>query len=740
MNLNDIRNFCIIAHIDAGKSTLADRFLEITKTVEARNMQAQFLDSLELERERGITIKMAPVRMVYTPAVSDRIQTVTDSKASGDFLYEELTYKIRGAVFSVRKQLGLGHKENIYHKALEIEFRNVGLKFESEKIIDVFYEGEKVGVYKPDFVVEDKILIELKALPLIGSQEEKQVWNYLKGTRYKLALLINFGYKEAAINRIVDTKKIQQLSASGQRSSAQVEYVLNLIDTPGHPDFGYEVSRAFKTVEGAILLVDASKGIQAQTLANFEMAKKSGLKIIGAVNKIDLNLPQTESIIKETAQLLQCPESEIFKISGRTGQGVEEILKEVIEQVPAPSVKGNGKSALIFDSLYDDHKGIIAFVRVFNGEFKAFQETKLVGAGIKFKAKEVGYFSPRLKASDSIETGEIGYIATGIKDPDKLKIGDTIGEESLIGYEFPQPRVFVSFFPEENDDYEELRKSFQKLRLTDPALKLDPDSNEVLGRGFKVGFLGKLHFEITSQRLEKEFNIKTVNSFPSVSYKVKLSQHKDYSFIDNPKDLANEYDEIWEPMINLEIIAPSSYLGSILKLKDPFRMGDMDTQNIGDRILIKTTMPLMELITDFDDKLKSVSHGFASFSYDMGQYQRADLIKIDVLIAGDLVVGLSRIIPKKDLDYEARQMAGRLKDLLPKQQFTQAIQIVVGSRVIARETIPAMKKLLGSFGKTGGDRTRKMKLWKKQKEGKKKLLSMAKVNVSAEVFKELLKK
>lgn len=587
--LENIRNFCIIAHIDAGKSTLADRFLEITKTVEARQMQEQFLDSLELERERGITIKMAPVRMTY----------------------------------------------------------NLG----------------------------------------------------------------------------------------------PTTYILNLIDTPGHPDFGYEVSRAFKAVEGAVLLVDASKGIQAQTLANFEMAKKSGLKIIGAVNKIDLELPQTESIIAETAKLLDCDESEIFKISGRTGQGVEEILKAVIEQVPCPKLPAiNKNSALIFDSLYDDHKGIIAFMRVFSGEFSTLQETKLVGANIKFKAKEVGYFSPRLKAAEKIKAGEIGYIATGIKDPDKLKIGDTIGEEALIGYEFPQPRVFVSFFPEDNNNYEELRKSFFKLKLTDPALKLDPDSNEVLGRGFKVGFLGKLHFEITSQRLEKEFNMMTVNSFPSVSYKVKQSNKKDYFIIENPKDLPNEYEEIWEPMINLEIIAPSAYLGSIMKLKDPFRMGDLETQNIGERILIKTEMPLMELITDFDDKLKSVSNGFASFSYEIGDYRKGDLAKIDVLIAGDLIVGLSRIVPKKDLEYEARQMAGRLKDLLPKQQFTQAIQVVVGSRVVARETIAAMKKLLGSFGKTGGDRTRKMKLWKKQKEGKKKLLSMAKVNISADVFKELLKK
>ncbi|MBI5401372.1 elongation factor 4 [Candidatus Wolfebacteria bacterium] len=589
--LDKIRNLCIIAHIDAGKSTLADRFLEITKTVEKREMKEQFLDSLELERERGITIKMAPVRMAY-------------------------------------------------------------------------------------------ILNSLRQ---------------------------------------------------------PADYILNLIDTPGHPDFGYEVSRAFKAVEGAILLVDVSKGIQAQTLANFEMAKKSGLKIIGAVNKVDLNPPQLENIIKETANLLSCSEKEIFRISGKTGQGVEELLNAVIEKIPAPSIKDNGKSALVFDSLYDDHKGVIAFVRVFNGEFKAFENTKLIAANEKIKLKEVGYFNPKLKPAQALKEGEIGYVATGIKDPDKLRIGDTIGDRALVGYEAPQPRVFVSFFPEDSDKYEEMKKSFQKLKLNDPALRLEPDSNDVLGRGFKVGFLGKLHFEITSQRLEKEFNVKTVNSFPSVSYKIKKPNQKELVIIDNPRDLPEEYEEIWEPMIDLELIMPADYLGSVIRMKDDFRIGDFDTQTIGDKVLVKTAMPLMELISDFDDKLKSATHGFASFSYQMADYKKADLVKIDVLVAKELVVGLSRIISKKDLEYEARRMAERLKDLLPQQQFSQAIQVVVGTRVMARETIPAMRKDVTGY-LYGGDRTRKMKLWKKQKKGKKRLLGMAKVTISADVFKELLKK
>lgn len=585
--MENIRNFCIIAHIDHGKSTLADRFLEITGTVEAREMKAQFLDSLELERERGITIKMAPVRMKYK------------------------------------------------------------------------------------------------------------------------------------------------------------EYILNLIDTPGHPDFAYEVSRAFKAVEGAVLLVDATQGIQAQTLANFEMARKAGLKIIGAVNKVDMNPPQLDSVIKETASLIGCAESEIFKISGKTGQGVDNLLEAVIKKFSAPKLNEilkDKKSALIFDSIYDDHKGVIAYVRVFGGEFKGNEDTKFIAANAGFKIKEVGYFNPKMKVTEKLYIGEIGYIATGIKDPDKLRIGDTIGEKALEGYEDPQARVFVSFFPEEGDKHEELKKSFQKLRLSDPALKLEPDSNEVLGRGFKVGFLGKLHFEITSQRLEREFGIRTVNSFPSVAYKVKKSLQKDdYVIVENPKDLPVEYAEIWEPIVDLEILTSPAYLGSIMQLKDSFRMGDIETQSIGERVLIKTKMPLMELISDFDDQLKSITHGFASFSYQMSGYRKSALERIDVFVAKEMVVGLSRIIPKKDIEYEARQMAQRLRDLLPQQQFPQAIQVLNGSRVIARETIPAMRKDVTGY-LYGGDRTRKMKLWKKQKEGKKKLLSMAKVNISAEVFKELLKK
>ena len=633
----------IIAHVDAGKSTLADRFLEITGTVEKRQMKAQFLDQLELERERGITIKMAPVRMSYT----------------------------------------------------------------------------------------------LNAKP----------------------------------------------------------YTLNLIDTPGHPDFSYEVSRALAAVEGAILLVDATQGIQAQTLANFYAAKKQGLRIIGAVNKVDLNPPQLQSVIKETADLIGCASEEIFKVSAKTGEGVKALLETIIKFVPAPSEVfrntppvflteprsarslpsgdlpqgGSGSppldsraaesdrgrtpslaalrdiphetqaaylsKALIFDSFYDDHKGIIASVRVFSGEFRAGEETKLTAGREKFKIKELGFFTPQLKITEKLQSGEIGYVATGLKDPDKLKIGDTIGNEALAGYNEPKPVVFVSFYPD-NCEYDELKKSLQRLKLNDSALKIEPDFNEVLGRGFKIGFLGKLHFEITVERLEREFGIKTINSFPSVAYKIKEK------IIENVEGLPDDLSEIQEPMVNLEIISPVKYLGDIFQLKEIFRMEDIKTENLSaERILIKAKMPLVKLISDFDDRLKSVSEGFASFSYELGEYQRAELEKMEILVAGFKVPGLTRVVPKNKIEHEARKTVDKLKEVLPRQQFNQAIQAKAGGRIIARENVPALKKDVTGY-LYGGDRTRKMKLWKKQKKGKKKLATLAgqsRIQIPSEVFKKMLK-
>ena len=654
--MENIRNFCIIAHIDHGKSTLADRLLEITGTVEMRKMKAQYLDQLELERERGITIKMAPVRM---------------------------TYEIKN--------------ENIKNK-------NDNAKLKDEK----------------DYASNPEIL--------------------------------NFDF-----------------------------YTLNLIDTPGHPDFGYEVSRALEAVEGAILLVDGTQGIQAQTLSNFYAAKKSGLKIIGAVNKVDLNIPDIETSVNEVAQLLETEPENIHRISGKTGLGVKELLEDVIRLVPPPKTKDIGSRidrALIFDSFYDDHKGIIAVVRVFNGEINELEEVQLMAVNEKIKIKEVGFFVPQMKKVEGISEGNIGYVVTGLKDPHKIKIGDTAislkarsrinadntqinsdnalqrKSESLAlpGYKEPKPVVFVSFYPDDADEYDELKKSLERLKLNDASFTFEPDFNEVLGRGFKGGFLGKLHFEIISQRLEKEFGIKTITSFPSVAYKIKTKHvmktfhgiskpdEEGYSLILNPRDLPDEYEEILEPMIKVEIICPHRLLGPVLNLKELFRWGDVNTRMLADKIIIDTVMPLAELVSDFDDRLKSVSGGFASFSYEDYGFKKNDLVRLDITVADEMVPGLSRILPRKGIEYEARKMAELLKETLPRQQFPQAIQARTLGRIIARETIPAMKKQLGNFGKNGGDRTRKMKLWKKQKEGKKKLLSMAKVRISAEDFKKLLSK
>ncbi|MDO8430211.1 MAG: GTP-binding protein, partial [bacterium] len=521
--------------------------------------------------------------------------------------------------------------------------------------------------------------------------------------------------------------------------------------------FSYEVSRALAAVDGAILLVDVTQGIQAQTLANFNAAKRSGLTIIGAVNKIDfqgLNPAMILDAVKTTAELLEVPESEIFKVSGKTGQGVEDLLKAVIEKIPPPKAIGNQEisRALIFDSFYHEHKGIVATIRVFTGRFTDSSNVHLIATDTDFKVKELGYFAPELKIDKTLENGQIGYIATGLKDPELLKIGDTVfsaklpvedyKEFILSGYKEPQPVVFVSFYPEDNDDYEDLKIAFGKLKLNDSALRFEADFNEFLGRGFKTGFLGKLHFEITAERLEKEFNLATVHSFPSVSYKVK-TRTGEWKIITNPKDFPEDYLEVTEPIAKIEILCPNDYLGQVMRLQESFRMSDVNTQTFGSGLIITANLPLSELIRDFDDQLKSISAGYASLSYEVSDYKKTEVMKLKVLVAENEVSGLTRIVYKEDAERDARKTVERLKDLLPKQQFTQAIQAVAGGRVIARETIPAMKKLLGNFGKTGGDRTRKMKLWKKQQRGKARLKERAthsRIDVPASIFKELLKK
>jgi GTP-binding protein LepA len=599
--MEHIRNFVIIAHIDSGKSTLADRLLEMTGTVPMRSMQAQYLDRMPLERERGITIKMAPVRMEY---VAD--------------------------------------------------------------------DGKK--------------------------------------------------------------------------------YVMNLIDTPGHSDFAYEVSRALNAVEGGILLVDGTKGIQAQTLSNLRGAQKAGLRIIPAVNKIDLNLPHIEKVVEATAELLGVSPEEVFRVSAKTGAGVKELLEAVVRLVPPPKNSSDNISrALIFDSMYDDHKGIIANVRVFGGEFTT-EDMHLVASADGFKAKEVGYFSPDMKAAPTLNTGEIGYIATGLKEPSLVKIGDTIlanrdstglgaerkNELALPGYREPAPVVFISFYPDGDTKFDDLKRGFEKLRLNDAALRFEPDSNEALGRGLKVGFLGQLHFEIISSRLEREYNLQFLTSFPSIAYRV---QDKGQIFvIKQPQDFPDHPEKVWEPLVNLEILTPQNYLSAVLNMQTVFDMEISEVKNIGENLLIQAIMPLRELIRDFDDRMKSVSQGYASFTYELAGERESEVEKLEIVVVNEVVPALTRIVPKKDLEREGRQTVERLKELLPKMQFSQALQAKSLGRIIARETIPAMKKELGNFGKNGGDRTRKMKLWKKQEKGKERLQAGARVDISPEVFREILKK
>lgn len=593
-----IRNFVIIAHVDHGKSTLADRMLEVTGTIPERRMRPQFLDQLDLERERGITIKMAPVRMSYT--------------------------------------------------------------------------------------------------------------------------------------------------SGGKR------YSLNLIDTPGHSDFAYEVSRALNAVEGAVLLVDVTKGIQAQTLSNFRQAKANGLTIVGAVNKIDLLTHDAQKVVKALADLLEVHESKIFKISGKTGLGVLELLNEVIAKVPSPHLFAERREGvsrgLIFDSLYDDHKGILAYIRAAEGSFTVGDEVRFVASDSVAKIKEVGYFAPQPTPCKELLVGEIGYIATGFKEPAKVRIGDTIarfdpgtGSQAapLAGYREVAPVVFISFYPDGDTEFDDLKKGFERLRLTDAALVFEPDSNEALGRGLKVGFLGQLHFEITAARLTRESNLEFLTSFPSIAYRVKVKG--EYVVVKDAHEFPEDAEHVLQPMIAVEILTPSQYMNSIMTIAQSFDLTIGEIATMGDNVLVTGVMPLAELIRDFDDQLKSVSAGYASFSYELAGEAPAEVEKLEILVADEVASALTRIVPKKDLEKEARTTVERLKEILPAQQFAQALQARARGRFIARETIGAMKKDVTQH-MYGGDRTRKMKLWRKQARGKERLQTSGRVSVPLEVFREILKK
>jgi len=577
MNQGHIRNFCIIAHIDHGKSTLADRLLELTGTVEKRNMKDQILDSMELERERGITIKLQPARMQW----------------------------------------------------------------------------------------------ELKS----------------------------------------------------------EMYELNLIDTPGHVDFTYEVSRSLAAVEGAILLVDASQGVQAQTLSHFHVARSLQLPLLPVINKIDLSYANVEGA-KEELTTLGFKREDIHKVSARENIGVEELLEKVLHKIPPPKSTGEIPRALIFDSLYDEHGGVIAYVRIFDGAIKKGDKLFLLAAGKQCEAKEVGFFTPARKPAGILAAGEIGYVVTGLKSMDAVRIGDTItalpaasryNVKPLGGYKEPKPVVWASFFPETAGVFVQLGDALKKLRLNDAALAFEECSTSFLGRGYQCGFLGALHLEIVAERLRREFGLSFIITAPSVSYRVYIKGQRKIIVSPHlfpPKGAA---DKVEEPIIRATIIIPERHVASVLKLNQRFEMHVGDMESFGaERLMVQATMPLRTFVKDFFDTLHSVTSGYASIHYEHASWQETELIRIDVAVAGDVVEALSRVVSPASAVREAKSVVTALKDILPKEQFEVKIQAAVGGKILAAERLSAMRKDV-TAKLYGGDVTRKQKLLKKQKKGKKRL-------------------
>lgn len=616
MNQNHIRNIVIIAHVDHGKSTLADRLLEITGAVPARKLREQFLDQMELEQERGITIKMQPVRMTYRPQIQN-----SDNHIAEGF----------------------------------------------------------------------------------------------------------------------------ELSDSG--------YVLNLIDTPGHVDFSYEVSRSLAAVEGAILLVDGAQGVQAQTLANLSLAKEGGLFIIGAVNKVDLDLPDIDALVGEIAALINVPSSAILKISGKTGQGVDQLLEELVLKVPPPiNNSDQPMQALIFDSHYDSFRGAIAYVRLKAGTLRKGDRLQMASSKLVFDAMETGYFKPAMEACAGLASGEIGYIATGLKQPGVVKVGDTILHADLRldshkfaalvlpGYRQSQPLLFAGFYPSSEEGFALLSDALSKLKLNDAALTYSQERQATLGKGFRVGFLGALHMEIVKERLTREYGIEPLVTMPSVRYRLVLKGGQEVE-IETPQDLPTDGRvlEIHEPWANGEMLLPSTYLNALLGILRDSRGNAVRVETLErERVMVHFEAPLAELVVGFYDRIKSASRGYASAAYALSDWRKGDLVKLEVLIAEESVETLARIVPRQAAERIGRATVAKLKDLLPREVFAVPLQAATGGRIIARETIPAMRKdVTGHL--YGGDRTRKMKLWKKQQAGKKRLAKTGRVTIKPEVFFELLK-
>jgi GTP-binding protein LepA len=588
MTQDRIRNFSIIAHIDHGKSTLADRILELTHAVSSRDMREQVLDTMELERERGITIKAQAVRVDW------------------------------------------------------------------------------------------------------------------KG------------------------------------------YQLNLIDTPGHVDFTYEVSRSLQACEGALLLVDAAQGTQAQTLANAYLAIENDLEIIPVVNKIDLPQADPESAAAELADLIGGETERVLRISAKTGEGVEDVLDAIVERVPPPAGDPDAPArALIFDSSYDQYRGVVAFVRVVDGRFSARESLRTMALGTRFEAEELGFFAPTRRESGVLEAGEVGYVITGLKDVSRLRVGDTITSEArpaaepVPGYKEVKPMVFAGLFPTDSDDYPELRDALERLKLNDAALFYEPETSQALGFGFRCGFLGLLHMEIVRERLEREFDLDLLVTAPNVAYRVKLP-NGEWREVHTPTDMPNEFEEVEEPYIKASIIVPKEHVGAVMELNNE-RRGHFDHLEYLSELRVHLTyeLPLAEIVLDYYDQLKSRTRGYASFDYDIVGFRPGKLVRVDVLVGGEPVDALSLVIHRDSAYDRGRALVERLREEIPRQHFDVAIQAAIGARVIARETVKAKRKdvLAKCYG---GDITRKRKLLERQKAGKKRMKRVGMVEVPQEAFLAVL--
>lgn len=591
MNPDKIRNFCIIAHIDHGKSTIADRMMELTGTVSKREMKSQLLDSMELEREKGITIKLAPVQM--------------------------------------------------------------------------HWQG----------------------------------------------------------------------------------FTLNLIDTPGHVDFSYEVSRSLQAVETAVLVVDATQGIQAQTLANVYLALEQDLYIIPVINKVDLPAADVEKVTAQIVNLLGCKPEEIILASGKTGQGVTDILNRIVESAPAPRKLGAGETkALIFDSYFDDYRGVVLYVRVFEGRIEKNAEIRMMAAETNGLALEVGALTPKMSPAESLEEGSIGYIVTNLKTTREAKVGDTVtltkhpATTPLPGYKNVLPFVYAGFFPVSNDQYQDLKEAVEKLALSDSALSFEPENSPILGFGLRIGFLGLLHMDIIRERLEREFGLDLVITNPSTNYEVTLSDGSDLN-IRSAADLPDQSTilEIREPWVKGEIILPQNMIGGVLNLINEKRGQQTNLSYIEDRAVIDFEAPMANLLTDFYDQLKSITSGYASFNYELADYRPEDLVRLDFLVAGNRLDALSLMCHRSEADALGREITKKLKQVIPRQNYEVALQAAIGAKIIARETIGAYRKDVTVKIHTG-DRDRKAKLLEKQKRGKARMKRFGKIDIPSEAFTIMLKR